>query len=85
MIYTLEPHIFFVQVLWVNNLSHLRNVAIDEDTGRVDKYFMLALYGHGESCESKLNDQIRFPYPFAHNSDEVHILLIPLLVQHARR
>lgn len=61
------------RVLFVNNLSHLRNVAIDEDTGRVDKHFLLALYNHGDGCEAKMNDQIIFPYPFAHNSDAVGI------------
>jgi hypothetical protein len=61
------------RVMFVNNLSHLRNVAIDDDTGRVDKHFLLALYNHGGGCESLMNDRIIFPYPFAHNSDAVGI------------
>jgi hypothetical protein len=61
------------RVLWVNSLSHLRNVAIDEDTGAVDKHFILALYHHGSNCDTDLRDRIIFPYPFAHNSDDLGI------------
>ena len=61
------------RVLWVNSLSHLRNVAIDEDTGRVDKNFLLALYHHGPNCERVLMGDMVFPFPFAHNSDDLGI------------
>lgn len=59
------------RVLWVNSLSHLRNVAIDDDTGTVDKFFLLALYHHGDGCEGALRDQMQFPYPFAQMSDNM--------------
>mmetsp|Transcript_42184 Transcript_42184/g.85315 ORF Transcript_42184/g.85315 Transcript_42184/m.85315 type:complete len:474 (-) Transcript_42184:113-1534(-) len=61
------------RVLWVNSLSHLRNVAIDDDTGTVDKFFILALYHHGSGCETTLRDRLQFPYPFAQQSDDLGI------------
>ena len=32
--------------MWINSLSQLRNVALDDDTGRVDKHLLLALVSH---------------------------------------
>ena len=45
-------------------------VAIDEGTGRVDKHFLLALYHHGPGCERTLVEDVAFPVPFAHRSDD---------------
>jgi hypothetical protein len=62
--------------MWINSLSQLRNVALDDDTGTVDRHFLLALFHHGtahggSSCEARLMEQIWFPFPFAHMVSEL--------------
>jgi hypothetical protein len=60
-------------------LTSVCAVRVCAHQGRVDKHFMLALYHHGAAdsitgvgqCDTALSDTLRFPYPFAHNSDEV--------------
>ena len=56
--------------MWINSLSQLRNVALDDDTGRVDKHLLLALFSHSGDCETRMLNHVMFPYPFAHMSDD---------------
>ena len=40
----------------------LRNVALDDDTGRVDKHLLLALFSHSGDCETRMLNHV-MPLP----------------------
>lgn len=58
------------RVLSVTSMNHLRFVALDEND-MLDRYVLVAIYdGSMKGCESTLNYQLLYPWPFAGYSRE---------------
>lgn len=54
------------RVLTVTSLSHLQDIALDDDTGLTERYVLLAVYDSRiQTCEDNMNFYVMYPWPFA--------------------
>jgi hypothetical protein len=54
------------RVLSITGLSHLQDIALDEETGLTERYVLLAVYdSRVKECVNSMNYYVMYPWPFA--------------------